>query len=127
MLVVEDNPVNAMVVQAMLSPTGLTLLSAGDGQQALNVVRGGAALDAILMDIQMPIMDGYDATRAIRAWEAEQPGARHCPIIALTADAFAEDRQRCLAEGMDDFLTKPIAQPALLATLKRWLAPQVPN
>ncbi|GAB4402598.1 MAG: hypothetical protein OHK0048_20600 [Rhodoferax sp.] len=120
-LVVEDNPVNAMVVQAMLSATGLRLQSATDGLQALQLVRSGAAVDAILMDVQMPVMDGLEATRAIRAWEAQQRPARHCPIIALTADAFEEHRQQCLQAGMDDFLTKPVVQQALLAALARWI------
>ncbi len=76
--------------------------------------------DLILMDLQMPVMDGYAATRAIRQWEQTLSGV-HTPIIALTADAFEEDRQRCLAAGMNDFLTKPIALPALVAALEKWL------
>jgi DNA-binding response OmpR family regulator len=74
------------------------------------------------MDLHMPIMDGYSATQQIRQWETENNKAR-LPIIALTADAFEEDRQRCLAVGMDDFLTKPIAITALQTALAKWLRP----
>jgi len=78
------------------------------------------AFDAILMDLQMPVQDGYQATAEIRQWEVAQQRPR-LPILALTADAFEEDRQHCAAIGMDDFLTKPIAQNALEAALTRWL------
>jgi CheY-like chemotaxis protein len=76
--------------------------------------------DLILMDLQMPVMDGYDATEKIRQWETTNQRS-HLPIIALTANAFEEDRQHCLAVGMDDFLTKPIALEALKLALARWL------
>lgn len=79
--------------------------------------------DLVLMDLQMPVLDGYGATRYIRQWEADT-GQPRVPIIALTADAFEEDRRRCLAVGMDDFLTKPIALEALKAAMTQWL-PQV--
>ena len=72
------------------------------------------------MDCQMPVMDGLEATQRIRQWEAAQNHTR-LPIVALTANAFAEDRERCLAAGMDDFLTKPIKVPDLLATIRRWM------
>ena len=78
------------------------------------------------MDLNMPVMDGYGATERIRQWECDNnrprlPRLPHLPIIALTADAYEEDRQRCLAVGMDDFLTKPIALDALQSALHKWL------
>jgi CheY-like chemotaxis protein len=73
------------------------------------------------MDIQMPVMDGYVTTQRIRQWELDTGVARRVPIVALTADAFEEDRQRCLAVGMNDFLTKPVSFDALSTTLAKWL------
>ncbi|APW45166.1 hybrid sensor histidine kinase/response regulator [Rhodoferax antarcticus] len=116
-LVVEDNAVNRMVIKGLLAQTGVTVAVSHDGQEALLRIQNGGRFDVILMDLQMPVMDGYTATIAIRQWQA-QAGQPHTPIIALTADAFEEDRQRCLAVGMNDFLTKPIALRALMATLQ---------
>jgi len=119
-LVVEDNPTNRKVIEAVLTNHGLRVSVAEDGQQGVNVIVQGAAPDLVLMDIQMPVLDGYAATRQIRLWEADN-GRSRMPIIALTADAYEEDRQRCLAAGMDDFLTKPIDIKKLLGTLSKWL------
>jgi CheY-like chemotaxis protein len=119
-LVVEDNPVNRMLVQTFLTQFGLRVCLAEDGQQALDLLTQGAAPALVLMDLQMPVMDGYTATEKIRAWETSQARPR-LPILALTADAFEEDRQHCLAVGMDGFLTKPIAKQALLQALQTWL------
>jgi len=119
-LVVEDNLVNQMVIQTLLAKLGLNTHLAEDGQQALDAIAQGSQPDLILMDLHMPVMDGYAATQGIRRWEADHSRAR-CPIIALTADAFEEDRQRCLGIGMDDFLTKPISLDALKAALGQWL------
>jgi len=125
-LVVEDNAVNCLVIEGLLARLGLQVHQAHDGQQALDLLLTGACTpDLILMDLQMPVMDGYAATLALRQWEADT-GKPRVPIIALTADAFEEDRQRCLAVGMDDFLTKPIALAALAAALKTWL-PDTPQ
>jgi len=121
-LVVEDNAVNRMVIEGLLTQLGLAVTLANDGQQALDHVCEGHRPDAILMDVQMPVMDGYAATSALRHWETAH-GLPRTPIIALTADAFEEDRQRCLASGMDDFLPKPIAITALGAALQKWLPP----
>ena len=112
-LVVEDNAVNRKVAVGMLEQLGYTVEIAVDGAQAVDVFRPGA-FDAILMDCQMPRMDGYDATTAIRALEP----AGHTPIVAMTASAMASDRERCLAVGMDDYLSKPINRE-LLATVLR--------
>ncbi|GAB4398680.1 MAG: hypothetical protein OHK0048_10750 [Rhodoferax sp.] len=120
-LVVEDNLVNCLVIEGLLTQLGLGVSLANNGQEALDRLRQGESADLILMDVQMPVMDGYAATAAIRQWEREN-ARRPTPIIALTADAFEEDRKRCLHAGMDDFLTKPVALPALRTALGRWLA-----
>ena len=119
-LVAEDNPVNAMVIGALLNKLGLTHSVSQDGQQAVDAIRRGDRADLILMDLHMPVMDGYQATQHIRQWEAEQSRAA-VPIVALTADAFEEDHQHCLAVGMNDFLTKPIALQTLVQILSKWL------
>ncbi len=124
-LVVEDNPVNRLFVQALLGKLGLQVAVAHDGQQALDRVMRGERPDAVLMDINMPVLDGYGATERIRQWESANAQSR-LPIIALTADAFEEDRQHCLAVGMDDFLTKPVQVEALKSALLKWL-PQAPR
>jgi signal transduction histidine kinase/DNA-binding response OmpR family regulator len=125
-LVVEDNPVNCLVIGSLLASLGLSHSEAADGRQGVEAVSQGARPDLILMDLQMPVMDGYQATQAIRQWEAEGQHPR-LPIIALTADAFEEDRQKCLAVGMDDFLTKPIGLDALHQSLAKWLPSSHPD
>jgi len=119
-LVVEDNLTNRKVIEAVLRNHGLTVSLAEDGLQGVNAIAQGDTPDLVLMDIQMPVMDGYTATQKIRQWEVDN-GRPRTPIIALTADAYAEDRQRCLATGMDDFLTKPLDIRQLLLTLSTWL------
>ena len=123
-LVVEDNVVNCRVVEAMLVKLGLTRAVVSDGQQAVDAILRGDRPDVVLMDLHMPVMDGYTATRLIRQWEVDKAQTR-LPIIALTADAFEQDRQRCLAVGMDDFLTKPIDIDALRQALTPWLNPRL--
>jgi CheY-like chemotaxis protein len=120
-LVVEDNAVNRMFVKTLLGKFGLRVSMAHDGQQGVDAVTSGEHFDIVLMDIHMPVMDGYVATERIRQWEV-QGGHSHVPIIALTADAFEEDQRRCLATGMDDFITKPVAANALKSVLGKWLA-----
>ena len=122
-LVVEDNQLNCMVIEALLCELGVTVTLVNDGQQAVDAIVYGEAdhrPDVILMDLHMPVMDGYTATQRIRHWEVDHKRSR-LPIIALTADAFEEDRQHCLAVGMDGFLTKPVAIDALKLALSRWL------
>jgi CheY-like chemotaxis protein len=119
-LVVEDNAVNCLVIEGLLAQMALTVDVVHDGQQALARVQAGEVFDVILMDLQMPVMDGYASTTAIRDWELRLNRAR-TPVIALTADAFEEDRQHCLAVGMDGFLTKPIAQRDLVSALQAYL------
>ncbi len=120
-LVAEDHAVNRVVIEALLASVGLQAEVVEDGHAAFEAVRRGPNFDVILMDVQMPVMDGQQATRCIRQWETDN-GAPRTRIIALTAGALAEDRQRCLEVGMDDFLTKPINRDALTQTLTRWLA-----
>jgi two-component system sensor histidine kinase/response regulator len=115
-LLVEDNPVNRLLSERLLDKVGIRVTVAEDGKQALEAVRS-AHFDAILMDIQMPGMDGKEATRAIRA----DRKFAETPIIALTAHVYAEERDSCLAAGMDDLVTKPIAPRTLYAALERFL------
>jgi CheY-like chemotaxis protein len=125
-LVAEDNVVNAMVIESFLNTLGLSMTLATDGLQAVKAATQGATGETyalILMDLHMPVMDGYEAAGQIRAWEATHKQPRR-PIVALTADAFEEDRKRCQAVGMDDFLTKPISMDALKAALCPWLSSQ---
>ena len=117
-LVVEDNPVNQLVAEGILHQIGYEVLVAENGAAGVAVYTADPmTFDAILMDSQMPVMNGYDATRAIRATES---AGRRIPIIAMTAAAVAEERQRCLHAGMDDFLTKPVDRSLLTRTLKNW-------
>ena len=127
-LIAEDNAVNRMVIMAMLDDlgcSGLTVTVVEDGQQALDFVTQGGAPDLVLMDVQMPVMGGLESTEKIRLWEADQ-GLPRVRIVALTANAFEEDRKQCLDSGMDDFLTKPLNLANLQATLVRWLGLKTP-
>lgn len=123
-LVAEDNDLNQIVVRELLKTLGLTCTLASNGQQAVEHA-ASRAFDLVLMDCQMPLLDGFDATSKIRRREEIEGGwARNrcrLPVIALTANAIAGDREQCLAAGMDDYLTKPIDPKKLLAVLKRWL------
>jgi PAS domain S-box-containing protein len=116
-LLAEDNLVNQKVALALLKKMGLQVEVAGNGQEALHAAQV-KHFDLILMDCQMPVMDGYESSRLIR--ETEIPGHR-TPIIALTANAMVGDRERCLEAGMDDYLPKPIRIPDLEEALRRWL------
>ncbi len=113
-LLVEDNPANQKLAAYILEKRGHQVDMAGDGRQGL-VMAQQNKYDAILMDVQMPVMDGHEATKAIRAWEGDRS---HVPIIALTAHAMKEDRERCLAAGMDGYLSKPIDGNELIALLE---------
>ena len=116
-LIAEDNPVNEKVARRMLEKAGYTVDSAVDGAAAVQAWQtGGYAL--ILMDCQMPVLDGYDATRTIRRLETD---ARHTPIIALTANALKDDDQKCRDAGMDDYLTKPLDRARLLECIAQHL------
>jgi two-component system sensor histidine kinase/response regulator len=114
-LVVDDVEVNQIVASAMLKRLGYQVDISADGSYALQAVQS-TQYDVILMDCLMPVMDGYEATARIRSFEGP---ARHTYIIAVTAAATAEDRKRCFAVGMDDFIEKPIDQGALRDALAR--------
>jgi CheY-like chemotaxis protein len=119
-LLVEDNPTNAQLVQDMLELEGFTVYHAGNGQEALDALWSSRLpVEVVLMDCRMPVMDGYECTQRIRAHEAENPDAGHLPIIALTANVFEDDRNRCIQVGMDDFLRKPVDLAELVKTLRK--------
>lgn len=119
-LVVEDNRTNSKVIELLLKKLGVSSSLAVDGSQAVAMAAGGERFDAILMDIHLPVLDGYAATSQIRQWEKESARVR-CPIVALTANAFADDRQHCMEADMDDFLAKPIQFEDLKSVLGQWL------
>src|SRR5437667_6240199 len=119
-LVAEDNSVNQRVIVRLLEKMGHIPIVAYNGQEAVGAYES-RPFDVVLMDVQMPVMDGLTATRMIRESEARHPGRRRLPIMALTAYAMRGDRERCLAAGMDDHLTKPVRPEELAAALNRLL------
>ena len=118
MLVVEDDLLNQTIVCRLLSHAGYTSTAASDGAQALALL-AVQHFDLVLMDWQMPGMDGLEVTRRLRAGDAGLAG-QTVPIVALTANVFAEDRAACLGAGMNDFLTKPVLADRLIAAVQRW-------
>ena len=120
LLLVEDNPVNLAVGEKLLSVLGYRCDIATNGQIALEKMASGA-YDLVLMDCQMPVLDGYTATREWRDHEVLQQSPVRLPIVAMTANAMAGDRQRCLDAGMDDYLSKPVSREQLQHCLQRWL------
>ncbi|MDB5746893.1 MAG: hybrid sensor histidine kinase/response regulator [Massilia sp.] len=120
-LLAEDNPVNVEVAKAMLESLGLQAQVAQNGLEALEAVRRNT-FEAVLMDCQMPLMDGFAATAAIRGDEQGAGLPRTLPIIAITANALQGDREACLAAGMDDYLSKPFTQAELAGAIGRWIA-----
>jgi CheY-like chemotaxis protein len=116
-LVAEDNVVNQKVAQRHLAKLGVHADIVGNGHEALQALRQ-IRYDLVLMDCQMPDLDGYEATRMIRRGEA---GNANVPIIAMTANAMHGDKERCLESGMDDYLAKPIRQKELVEVIERWL------
>ncbi len=129
-LLVEDNEINQQVALEILAGAGLKVTVAGNGQEAVTLVQN-TPFDAVLMDVQMPVMDGYTATRKIRTLEAERStaGRRHppgggLPIIAMTAHAMSGDHEKSIAAGMNDHITKPIDPAQLFGTLAKWIDPR---
>ena len=122
-LLVEDNKVNQKVAIGMLKKLGYRADIAEDGQEAVSAVRHNS-YDIILMDCQMPVMDGFAATQAIRLWEKEQQHPR-VPIIAMTANAMEGDDQLCFDAGMDDYIAKPVKKSILDEKIEHWLTSQV--
>jgi CheY-like chemotaxis protein len=120
-LLVEDNPVNQELARDVLNRAGIAVSIAGDGQEALAIL-GRESFDAVLMDCQMPVLDGYEATRALR----QRPELKDLPVIAMTANAMSGDRQKVLQAGMNDHVAKPIRVDDLFATLARWVRPAMP-
>lgn len=123
-LLVEDHPINAMVVEKILERAKIKVTVAENGKIGSDVFCSSkpGTFDAILMDIRMPVMDGYAATAAIR--RSSHPQAASIPIIAMTANAFAEDRQRCLNSGMNDHIAKPVNTALIYATIAKWTGRQ---
>ncbi|MBF0220089.1 MAG: PAS domain S-box protein [Gammaproteobacteria bacterium] len=119
-LLVEDNEVNQMVARALLKNAGIEVSWAENGEQALEQL-AHRSFDCVLMDIEMPVMNGFEATRRIRA----DSRIAQIPIIAMTANAMSGDRERCLQQGMDDYISKPINPTQFYQTLQRWLTPVV--
>lgn len=119
MLLVEDHPANQKLALWLLQRQGHQVTLAENGAEALQLMQA-LAFDIVLMDVQMPVLDGLEATRQIRELERSR-GDRHHPIIAMTAGAIVGDREKCLAAGMDDYISKPIAAPLLFEKLGRWL------
>jgi len=115
-LLAEDNEVNQQIAIELLEAVGVTVEAAGNGREAVEKVRSGTAWDAVLMDLQMPELDGISATQAIRA----EKRFSDLPIIAMTAHAMVEERERCFAAGMNDHVTKPIEPDVLYQALARW-------
>jgi hypothetical protein len=120
-LVAEDNRVNQKMASMLLAKAGWEHEIAADGGRALELL-SARRFDLVLMDCQMPGVDGCEATRQIRTRERET--GEHLPIVALTANALAGDREACLEAGMDDFIAKPFTAATLIGTLDRWLGPR---
>ena len=117
-LIVEDNVTNQMLARRMIEKLGHRVEMVGNGQEALEAL-ARASYDLVLMDCQMPVMDGYETTIALR--KREQSTGRHLPVIAMTANAVEGDRERCVAAGMDDYVAKPVRFGDLAALVERWL------
>jgi len=117
-LLVDDNPINQELACDLLERVGIVVSVASNGREALDQLET-RRFDGVLMDCQMPVMDGYEATRALRL----RPGQSDLPVIAMTANAMAGEREKVLAAGMNDYITKPVVVDELFATLARWLRP----
>jgi len=119
-LLVEDNPINQMVAQKMLEKIGLKATLADTGVEALKLLNE-QSFDLVLMDCQMPEMDGFDATREIRKLDIKALNQQAIPVVAMTANVMSGDRERCLEVGMDDYIGKPVQREQLASVLEKWL------
>ncbi|MDM0022488.1 PAS domain-containing hybrid sensor histidine kinase/response regulator [Variovorax saccharolyticus] len=116
-LLVDDNDMNLELARELLESAGVTVAVASDGAQAIALLERDGAFDGVLMDCQMPVLDGYSATRGLRAQER----FRELPIIAMTANALAGDREKALACGMNDHIAKPLVEATMFATMAKWI------
>ena len=121
-LLVEDNEMNQELALELLRQAGIDVVVAGDGQQALDMLAQDDCFDGVLMDCQMPVMDGYTATCELR----KNPAWAHLPVIAMTANAMADDREKALAVGMNDHIAKPLDVAEMFNTIVRWIKPSRP-
>jgi CheY-like chemotaxis protein len=120
-LLVDDSPDNCLLIRAFLKRTGCTIDEAHDGAAAVEQFKS-SGYDVVLMDVQMPVMDGLSATREIRKWELSQ-GATHTPVVALTASALSDDISKCIEAGADLHVSKPVRKRVLLETIERMTRP----
>jgi CheY-like chemotaxis protein len=123
LLLAEDNPVNALIAITMLEKIKIQVDHVTTGKLALKAMRT-RPYKLVLMDINMPEMDGYTATRYIRKWERENILKGRTPVIAMTANALKGDKEKCMSAGMDDYLPKPVKQDELLKLVRHWLEQQ---
>lgn len=113
-LLAEDDPINLKLMSRLLTKNGFEFLTANNGETVVELAKNYPQIDVILMDIQMPLLNGYEATEKIREWENENNVTKKFKIIALTAHSFEEEKRKCLACGMNDFITKPINMQELI-------------
>lgn len=118
-LIVEDNPINQQIAEEILTNAGASVTIANDGKEAVTLMAGEHAFDLVLMDLQMPVMDGFEATAIIR----QDLGMDALPVIAMTAHSKTEEWERCAAAGMNDYAAKPINVDDLFSTIRRWVRP----
>lgn len=117
-LLAEDDPINLKLMSRLLTKHGFEFITANNGQTAFDIAVSDPDITLILMDVQMPVLTGYETTQQIREWEKEN-GKKRIKIIALTAHTFDEERQKCLESGMDDFITKPINMNDLIEKMNQ--------
>ena len=123
-LVVEDQEPNRIVLAELLARMGINVSLAENGQEAIKFVESSSHVDLVLMDLSMPVLDGIAATKLIRELSGTK---KNVPIVAMTANAFADDRDQCIAAGMNDFMTKPINASNLYQCIKKWVPTQISN